>query len=124
MTISAYIFTAAIIHLAAFISYPMSGKFGHPFLYISILIWSAFAIFISTGTASWGGKAKAGLALAFALSCAFSALAFLPQNDGKSALGKLFAGSYPDSRAVYIGLLRLGVDAPRLLPPAPEEKPI
>lgn len=124
MPISAYILIAALIHLAAFIAYPMSGRFAYPFLFISILVWSSFAIFVSMGTAGWGRAAKTGLALAFSFACAFSALSFLPQKDGKSALGKLLDGNYPDRRAVYIGLLRLGVDAPRILPPAPEEKPI
>ncbi len=124
MPISAYIVIAVLVHLGAFISYPMSGRIGYTFLFISVLIWSGAAIFLSTGTYNWGRRAKAGLALAFTLICAFSALSFLPQKDGKSALGKLFSGHYPDSRAVYIGLLRLGVDAPRLLPPVQEEQPI
>ena len=51
----------------------------------------------------------------------FSALAFLPQKDGISPLRKLTAGRYPDGRDLYFGLLRLGVDAPGLLPPKKEE---
>lgn len=121
LPISLFIFIAAALHLAAFVSYPHSGRFGFTFLYISLILWSAGAIFINRAANYHGRAWKAAIAAGFALMCAFSAFAFLPQKDGKSPLLKLISGQYPDGRDMYFGLLRLGVDAPGLLPPQKEE---
>lgn len=121
MPVSAFILAAAALHLAAFVSYPHSGRFGFPFLAVSMILWSAFAFYLN-GTLTNSGKAwKAAVAALYTLMCAFSALAFLPQRDAVSPLKKLVSGQYPDGRALYFGLLRLGVDAPGLLPPQKEE---
>lgn len=121
LPISSYVLVAAALHLGAFVSYPHSGRFGFTFLYISLILWTAGAIFINRA-ANYHGKAwKAAIAAGFALMCAFSAFAFLPQKDGKSPLLKLISGQYPDGRDLYFGLLKLGVDAPGLLPPQKEE---
>lgn len=121
LPISLFIFIAAALHLAAFVSYPHSGRFGFTFLYISLILWSAGAIFINRAANYHGRAWKAAIAAGFALMCAFSAFAFLPQKDGKSPLLKLISGQYPGKRDLYFGLLKLGVDAPRLLPPQKEE---
>lgn len=121
LPISSYVFVAAALHLAAFVSYPHSGRFGFTFLYISLILWTAGAIFINRAANYHGRAWKAAIAAGFALTCAFSALAFLPQKDGKSPLLKLISGRFPDGRDLYFGLLKLGVDAPGLLPPRKEE---
>ncbi len=121
MPISAFVLIAAVLHLAVFVSYPQSGRFGFPFLYISVILWSSFAIFINRSVTRAGAFWKAALAVGFTLMCAFSALSFLPQKDGISALHKFTWGEYPDRKTLYFGLLRLGVDAPRLLTPEKEE---
>jgi len=121
MPISAYILIAAALHLGAFVCYPESGRFGFTFLYLSIILWTAFSIFVNHAVSNAGTAWKAALAATFTLMCAFSALSFLPQKDGVSALKKVTSGRYPDKRALYFGLLRLGVDAPGLLPPQKEE---
>lgn len=108
---------ALVINLAVFVSYPMSGVMGFTFLYVSAVIWTAFAIFIGRIFSQAGLFGKVVMALIFALSCAFSGLSFLPQTDGKAAIYKFLDGKYPDRQAVYLGLLRLGVDVPALLPP-------
>lgn len=122
MPISAYIFIAAVLNLAVFVSYPQSGRLGFTFLYLSIIIESAAAIFINRAANYYGTAWKAAIAAGFALMCAFCALSFLPQKDGTSALHKLATGDYPDGQKLYFGLLRLGVDAPGLLQPRQEEK--
>ena len=109
-----------LVNLAVFIAYPETGRMGMTFLYVSALLWTAFAVFIGRYVPSetfW----RAFQALAFTLACAFAALSFLPQKDGISALRKVSEGNYPGRRSVFIGLLRLGVDCPGLLPPQKEE---
>jgi len=117
MPISAYILLATAINLAVFVSYPYSGRFGFTFLYLSIICWAAVAIFINRAANAYGTAWKAGIAAVFALMCIFCSLTFLPQADGVSALKKFTSGNYPDKRTLYIGLLKLGVDAPALLTP-------
>lgn len=119
--ISAYILIAAALHLGAMISYPHTGRFGFTFLYVSITLWTAAAIFINRAANHYGTAWKASVAAGFTLMCAFSALAFLPQADGKSALRKFTAGEYPTRQLVYFGLLRVGIVAPSILPPQPRE---
>ena len=117
MPISAYILAVAALNLAAFVCYPLSGHLGFTFLYLSIIIESAAAIFINRAANYYGTAWKAGIAAVFALMCIFCSLTFLPQADGVSALKKFTSGNYPDKRTLYIGLLKLGVDAPALLTP-------
>ena len=121
LPVSLYIMIAAALHLGAFVSYPHSGRFGFTFLYVSMILWTAGAVFINRAANYHGRAWKAAIAAGFALMCAFSAFAFLPQADGSNALRKLVSGRYPDGRDLYFGLLRLGVDAPGLLPPQKEE---
>lgn len=116
MSISALILIAAAVHLAAFLSYPHSGRFGQPFLFVSMLLWTGFSVFIVRVTENYGREGKAAFASLFALACAFSVLALLPQKDGRPALKKFLAGSYPVKADFYIGLLRLGVEVPALAP--------
>lgn len=121
---STLILIAAATHLGAFVSYPQSGRFGITFLLIAVLLWSGLAGFIGRAAADYKAAARTALAVVFALACAFSALSFLPQKDGVSALRKFSDGKYPDRTAVYFGLLRLGVSVPRILPPKKEEPPL
>lgn len=122
--ISSLILIAAAVHLAAFLSYPHSGRFGQPFLFVSVLLWTGFSVFIVRVTENYGRAGKAAFAALFALACAFSVLALLPQKDGRPALKKFLAGSYPAKADLYIGLLRLGVEVPALAPPQKEETPL
>lgn len=115
------ILAAALVNLGALVCYPDTGSLGYTFIYISILLWAALALFLTRYLASAGAAWKTALFLAFALGCAFSALSFLPQKDGVSALDKVWGGKYPDKRSLYFGLLRVGVDYPALLPPRKEE---
>ena len=119
--ISFYILTAAALHLGVFVSYPQSGRFGFTFLYVSMILWTGAAIFLNRAVNFHGVAWKAAVLSGFALTCAFSALAFLPQKDGISPLRKVSSGQYPGKRDLYLGLLRLGVDVPGLLPPQKEE---
>jgi hypothetical protein len=121
MSAASLILISALINLAALVCYPETGSLGYTFVYISILLWSALAFFITRYSPYTGAAWKAVLALAFALGCAFSALSFLPQKDGVSALEKVWNGRFPDKRILYIGLLRVGIDYPALLPPQKEE---
>lgn len=122
--ISLLVLLTAMLHLAAFVSYPESGKFGVTFLYISGLLWIAFALLLTRAAAAATRENRAFIAVAFALAVAVSVLSLLPQKDGVSALRKLATGVYPDGRSFYVGLRRIGIDAPGLLPPAAEEKPV
>lgn len=122
--VSLLILITAASHLGVFVCYPESGKFGPTFLYISGLLWLAFAVLLNRAADNASRENRAFIAVAFALAAVFSALSLLPQKDGVSPLRKLTLGVYPDKRAVYVGLRRLGVDAPGLLPPAKEETPI
>lgn len=119
--VSFYIFIAAALHLGAFVCYPQSGRFGLTFLYVSMILWTGGAIFVNRSANYYGKAWKIAIAAGFTLMCAFSALAFLPQTDRVSPLKKLTSGRYPDGKSLYFGLLRLGVDAPGLLPPQKEE---
>jgi hypothetical protein len=114
------IFLAALLNLGALVCYPDTGGMGYTFVYVSVLLWSALAILVSRFTRNSDAAWKAALLLLYVLGCAFSALSFLPQKDGNSALNKVWAGRYPDKRSLYFGLLKVGVDYPALLPPAKE----
>jgi len=122
--ISALILIAGAVHLAAFISYPHSGRFGQPFSFVSMLLWTGFSVFIARVTENYDRAGKAAFAALFALACAFSVLALLPQKDGRPALKKFLSGNYPVKADLYIGLLRLGVEVPSLAPPKKEETPL
>lgn len=120
---SALIIAAAAAHLAVFVCFPYTGPLGLTFTAISVLLWSALALFLSgalRAAASWRGV----LAAVFVLGCAFSALSFLPQKDGVSALEKLLDGRVPSKKDLYFGLLNVGVEYPALLPPAKPEEPV
>ena len=121
LPISLYILAAALLHLAAFILYPQSGRFGPTFLYVSLIFWAGGAVFINSAANYHGRAWKASVAAGYTLMCAFSAFAFLPQKDGKSPLLKFISGQRPEKRDLYFGLLRLGINAPGLLPPQKEE---
>lgn len=122
--ISLLILIAAALHLGAYVCYPDSGRFGSVFLYVSVLIWAGLSIMMARVAAGMSRENKAFVAVAFALAAAVCAISLLPQKDGVSALRKLTSGVYPDKRAVYVGLRRLGVEVPALAPPAAPEKPI
>jgi hypothetical protein len=120
MSPASLIAVSLLVNLAVFIAYPETGRMGMTFLYVSAILWTAFAFFIGSHAPS-GTGGKVIQAAVFTLACAFAALSFLPQKDNVSALRKLNEGSYPDRRSVFIGLLRLGIDCPALLPPREEE---
>jgi len=116
---------ALLVNLAVFVSYPMSGTMGFTFLYISAVVWTAFAILLGNSVARFSAWPKVVISLIFALVCAFSGLSFLPQADKVPALSKFSDGKSPDRRAVYLGLLRLGINLPSLRPPqSPEAEEI
>ena len=119
--VSTLIFFSAVCHLAVFVAYPHSGRFAFPFLAVSMILWTGFAIFMNRAMLNARAGWKAALAAGFILMSAFSALSFVPQKDGISALRKFTSGVYPDNRTLYVGLRRIGIDAPRLLPPQKEE---
>ncbi len=116
----ALILVSALVNLAAFVCFPETGRFGWTFLYISVLLWAAFAFFLGAHPPLTAAGSAARL-LTFALGCALAVLSFLPQRDAVSPLRKLSDGRYPDRRAVFLGLLRLGIDWPGLLPPQKPE---
>jgi len=122
--VSLLVLLTALIHLAAFVSYPESGRFGVTFVYISGLLWIAFALLLTRAAAAATRENRAFIAVVFALAAAVAVLSLLPQKDGVSPLRKLAAGVYPDGRSFYVGLRRIGIEAPGLLPPAAEEKPV
>jgi len=119
-----FILLALCVNAAAFICYPHSGRLGATFTFISILLWTAFAILLNRPVANLKTADKAGVLGVFAVACAISALSLLPQKDGSSPLSKLYGGQYPAKTDVYKGLLRLGIDYPALLPPQKEEAPV
>jgi len=122
---SIFIASALLVNLAVFVCYPMSGTMGFTFLYISAVLWTAFAVFIGHVMARFSLWAKTVILIIFSLMCAFSGLSFLPQADKVTALSKFSDGLYPDQRSVYLGLLRLGINVPSLRPPqSPEAEEI
>lgn len=122
---SLMIISALLVNLAVFVSYPMSGTMGFTFLYLSAVVWTAFAILIGNAVARFSLWPKLVLVLIFSMACAFSGLSFLPQADKVTALNKFADGKYPDKRSVYLGLLRLGINVPSLRPPqSPEAQEI
>lgn len=122
--ISGFITLALCAHAAVFVCYPASGRMGPVFTFISILLWSGFAILLGGPVSGLKTSDKAGVLAAFALACAISALSLLPQKDGRSPLTKLYDGARPAKTDIYAGLLRLGIDYPALLPPQKEEPPV
>lgn len=110
-----------LLNLGAFVCYPETGRMGMTFLYVSMMLWTAFALLITRYSPGPGPAWKTVQLMFFAVACAFSALSLLPQKDGISALTKFNKGQYPDKRDVYLGLLRLGINYPALLPPQKEE---
>ncbi len=119
-----FIMLAFLVQAAVFVCFPDSGKLGAAFTFISLLIWSAFAILLGNAVANFKTSDKAGVLCAYALACALAALSLLPQKNGVSPLYKLADGYVPAKTDIYKGLLRLGVDYPPLLPPKKEEPPI
>ncbi|HAT72080.1 MAG TPA: hypothetical protein DCS63_04615 [Elusimicrobia bacterium] len=94
---------------------------GTTYIYISLLLWSAFSFLICLCVPGTGAAVKAAQYLSFSLACALLTLSFLPQKNRVSALSKIADGKYPDRRSVFIGLLRLGIYCPGLLPTQKEE---
>lgn len=120
MKTAALIAIGLTITLGVFVCFPDTGRFGMTFLYISGLLWTAFAFFLgSRPPYSLAGQALR--ALFFAAGCLFSSLSFLPQKDNINPLQKLSRGHYPDRTHVFKGLLRLGIDVPALAPPPQPE---
>jgi hypothetical protein len=120
MNTATLIFLGLLVNVGAFVCFPDTGRFGFTFLYLSTLLWTAFAFFLGARPpATVNGRALR--ALAFAAACLFSSLSFLPQRDSVNPLQKLNRGNYPDRKAVFTGLLRLGISVPALLPPQPPE---
>ena len=115
--ISLFIFA----HLAAFVSYPETGRMGVTFIYVSLLLWSAFSFLICLYIPKTRPAGKAAWYLLISLACAFFTLNYLPQKNRVSPLYKLAGGKYPDRRSVFLGLLRVGIYYPALLPPPGKE---
>ena len=115
---------AILAHAAVFICYPDSGRMGPTVAFISLLLWSAFAILLGNTVSNLKTSDKAGLLCAYALGCALLVLSLLPQKDGVSPFSKLADGYVPAKTDIYRGLLRLGIDYPALLPPKKEEAPV
>jgi hypothetical protein len=120
MKTAALIVISLAVNLGVFVSFPDTGRFGMTFLYISGLLWTAFAFFL--GARQPGSLAgRMLLALFFAAGCLFSSLSFLPQKDNINPLQKLSRGHYPDRTQLFKGLLRLGIIVPALAPPQQPE---
>jgi hypothetical protein len=120
MNTAALIFLGLLINLGAFVAFPETGRFGMTFLYLSALLWTAFAFFLgSRPPQSLAGQLLR--AFLFAAACLFSSLSFLPQKDNINPLQKLSRGHYPDRTHVFKGLLRLGICVAALAPPPQPE---
>lgn len=119
-----FITLAVLVHAAAFVCYPDSGRMGPTVVFVSVLIWSAFAILLGHTVENLKTSDKAGILCAYALACALVVLSLLPQKDGVSPFSKLADGYVPPKTDIYRGLLRLGIDYPALLPPKKEEAPV
>lgn len=119
-----FIILAAIVHAAVFVCYPQSGRMGPTFVFVSLLIWSAFAILLGSPVSGLKTSDKAGVLGAFALTCAIAVLSLMPQQDGVSPLSRLMEGRTPAKTDIYVGLLRLGINYPALLPPKNGELPV
>ena len=119
MWIFLYICGTAFLQLAVFISYPRTGPLGALFVLISVLVWGAGFIIMSTMTSVKPSTARF-VNTAALLAALLSALFLLPQSDGVSVFDKLSLGVYPTRASVYEGLKRVGIDYPELKPP---EKP-
>ena len=123
MPTTALIFTAVLLQLGVFVCFTDSGRMGTTFLFIASMMWIALAIFTANAVRDWNRGNRIIFSIFFLLGCVLSALSMLPQRDARSPFTKLMYSEYPGGRAVYTGLLRLGVYAPGLLPPEPPEKP-
>lgn len=120
MNTAALIFLGLATNLGAFVLFPDTGRFGMTFLYLSAVLWTAFAFFLgSRPPRSLAGQLLR--ATLFTAGCLFSSLSFLPQKDNINPLQKLSRGHYPDRGHLFKGLLRLGIDVPALAPPAQPE---
>ena len=115
---------ALLVHLAVFVCYPQSGRMGPTFTFVSLLIWSAFALLLANAVSGLKTSDKAGVLAVYTAACALAALSLLPQKDGVSPLSRLMDGRTPAKTDIYVGLLRLGIDYPALLPPKKEEPPV
>ncbi|MDA8244518.1 MAG: hypothetical protein M0025_10425 [Elusimicrobia bacterium] len=124
MPLSALIFSAVLIHLGIFVCYPESGQMGMLFLFVAPLMWTGLAVFTANAVSGWNRGNRIIFAVFFLLACFFSALSLMPQKDGRSPFTKIMYDEYPDGKSLFAGLLRLGIYVPRLLPPAPPEKPL
>lgn len=121
MWIFLYICCTALLHLAVFISYPKTGPLGALFVLISILVWGAGFIIMSTMAGIKPSTARFANTAAL-LAALLSALFLLPQLDGVSVFDKLSLGIYPNRASVYEGLKRVGLDYPELKPPEKQQE--
>ncbi len=121
MKTSTLILLAILVHLAAFVCFPYTGKLGPTFTYISLVLWVALAIFLGSQP-PYSPSGQFITAALFLGGCVLSTLSFLPQKDAVSPIYKLARGAYPSKADLYLGLLRVGVDAPALKPPPPPEQ--
>ncbi len=122
--ITGFITLAALVHAAAFVCFPESGRMGPTFTFISLLLWSAFGLLLYKPASGLKTSDKAGVLATYAVACAIAALSLLPQKDAVSPLSKLADGYVPSKIDIYKGLLRLGINYPALLPPKKEEPPV
>lgn len=120
MKTATLIFLGLAINLGAFVAFPETGRFGMTFLYLSAVLWTAFAFFLGSRP-PYTLPGQLLRALFFAAGCLFSSLSFLPQKDNVNPLQKLSRGQYPDRTHVFKGLLRLGIVVPSLAPPPQPE---
>ncbi len=121
MPLTSNLVIAFLAHVALLVLFPYGGKMAFPFAVISFIMWTGFFIFIRQATVNFRRSNAVFIDLTAILVMALAGLGLMPQKDGVSPLYKLIWGQYPDGCQVYVGLSRLGIEAPSLCPPEKEK---
>jgi len=107
-----------LVHLAALVAYPYTGRMGFHYLGISILLWCGFSFFIGVNiyfTALLNGIFGKLVSLAFFTALCLIITLTMPQRDDISVFTKLKNKDYPTRESLYYGLHRVGLEYDALL---------
>lgn len=111
-----------ILHLACLILYPDTGKMGFPFLFVSLLLWTAFLFYLKPATINIRRDNLIFLNIIYVMLMLTALLTLTPQEDSVSILNKIIKSQYPTKKSIYKGLLKIGIERPDLLKEILEEE--
>lgn len=97
------------IHLGFFVCYPDAGPMRNVYLWVSFVLWSGGAVFLSTSLNFMRGFISVTVHLLF-FGLALAIISYtMPQADEIPVIRKIQRGRYPTRDDIYHGLLRFGI---------------